>query len=413
MVTSERTATSGLSPASRDRLATIGVPILIAVVTFAVYRWSYQGEGKNFDYFVRMSDALRHGRTDFVDHPPWLNELIPYEGKWYCVFPPMPAIVLMPFVAIFGTDLSQPMMSMLIGSASAAIAYLVLIRLFRPAVALTSTILFALGTNIWFHTEVGSGWYFAQVCGVFFLWLMLLEAVTRKRPLVVALAVSAAILCRFPTVGAIAFALVFLWPELVERVGPTLRDVRPRLRPMTLFALGLLPAVLITAWYNTARFGDPTEFGYAMIPNVLDEPWYSHGISSVHYVPGHLKELFFALPATQDNFPYLVPKISEMAIWVTTPAVVLILLAPWRNRLTLAAGAAILVTLPLHLTHGSSGFSQFGNRFSLDFVPFLVILMALGMRDRVRWWAVGLVSLSVVANLWGVVMISRQGHSVF
>jgi hypothetical protein len=397
---------------SRPLIHPAVAPIAIAIVTFCVYRWSYQGEGAHFDYFVRLSDAFLHGRTDFVEHPPWLNELIPFEGKYYCVFPPMPAFLLMPFVKIFGSDLSQPTMSMLLGAASAALSYLVLSRWFAPALALTGTVLFAFGTNYWYHCEVGSGWYFAQICAVFFLWLALLELVTRKRPFLIGLAVAAAMLSRLPTTGALAFFVVMLWPDLVSGSGG-IRTWRLHVRPALELAGGVLPAALITAWYNQTRFGSPTQFGYSLIPGVLDEPWYRHGISSVHYVPGHLKELFWSFPAHQDSWPYLIPKISIMALWVTTPAVVLVLLAPWRNRLTWAAAAGVVCTLPFHLTHGENGFAQFGNRFSLDYVPFLVILMVLGMRERLRWWVIALVALSIVANIWGVVMLSRQGYSIF
>ena len=56
------------------------------------------------------------------------------------------------------------------------------------------------------------------------------------------------------------------------------------------------------------------------------------------------------------------------------------------------------------LMHFSQGWVQFGYRFSNDFAPFAVILVALGiarlgvgLRQPAAWWP-----LSVAINAWGV-----------
>ena len=57
------------------------------------------------------------------------------------------------------------------------------------------------------------------------------------------------------------------------------------------------------------------------------------------------------------------------------------------------------------MTHGTVGFTQFGYRFSLDFTPFLMLLVAKGMRENLGWLEKALIILSVLVNLWGVVSI--------
>ncbi len=54
---------------------------------------------------MRLADAFLHGHIYLTDHPSWLSELIPRDGVYYVPYPPMPAILLMPLVAIFGTEL--------------------------------------------------------------------------------------------------------------------------------------------------------------------------------------------------------------------------------------------------------------------------------------------------------------------
>ncbi len=53
--------------------------------------------------------------------------------------------------------------------------------------------------------------------------------------------------------------------------------------------------------------------------------------------------------------------------------------------------------------HFSQGWVQFGYRFSNDFAPFALVLVALAIAWRgVTKLTVGLVAASVLINLWGV-----------
>jgi hypothetical protein len=59
-----------------------------------------------------------------------------------------------------------------------------------------------------------------------------------------------------------------------------------------------------------------------------------------------------------------------------------------------------LVMIP-HVLHGTTGWGQFGYRFSMDYFPMLVVLTASGMGYRVgiRGWLV--IGLSVFIAMWG------------
>ncbi|MCU0483982.1 MAG: hypothetical protein MUC54_06915, partial [Chloroflexi bacterium] len=64
----------------------------------------------------------------------------------------------------------------------------------------------------------------------------------------------------------------------------------------------------------------------------------------------------------------------------------------------------------VNLAHFSQGWVQFGYRFSLDFAPFLLVLVALGCErllrpGRWRGWAVvavAAVAVSVAVQGWGI-----------
>ena len=132
------------------------------ILTFAIYLLSSHGEQAVFNYHTRLAQAFLEGRLDYGENITHF-EIAPFNGKFYTVFPPFPALLLMPFVAIFGINFYQPYLSIFLGSLSVAFAFLTLKDFFQKlSVALWGTTLYAFGTITWYHAEVGSGWYVAQ-----------------------------------------------------------------------------------------------------------------------------------------------------------------------------------------------------------------------------------------------------------
>ena len=95
-----------------------------------------------------------------------------------------------------------------------------------------------------------------------------------------------------------------------------------------------------------------------------------------------------------------------LGLFFTTPAFIYIFKGPW-DKLSKKAALAILCILPILITHGTVGFTQFGYRFSLDFTPFLLLLAAKGMRENLGWPEKALIILSLLINLWGVASITK------
>ena len=55
-----------------------------------------------WNHFTLQADAWRHGRLDLGGPPPSYtgnNDFSQYDGKWFVVFPPFPALLLFPLVA--------------------------------------------------------------------------------------------------------------------------------------------------------------------------------------------------------------------------------------------------------------------------------------------------------------------------
>ena len=152
----------------KKKLNGIFIYFLIFTITFLVY---FISSSKNtpYNYFVRLADAFLNHRLYLIDNPSWLSELIPIEGKYYVVYPPMPAVLLIPFVAIFGAGLSQTIFSIFLGSFNPIILYSIFKKLKIPSkTAFLTIIFFVFGTDYWFLSSVGSSWYLAHVVAIFF-----------------------------------------------------------------------------------------------------------------------------------------------------------------------------------------------------------------------------------------------------
>ncbi len=350
--------------------------VLIIALAFAIYLVTAEREPSAFDYFVRLADAFLQGRLYLTEAPSWLNELVPGGGGWYVVYPPVPALMLLPFVAVFGSEFPQQLASCLFAAVSVGLVWLLFGRFaldLRRRLVLT--LVFAFGTVLWYVAETGSAWYLGHVCAVLFSVAAVLLAIDRRWPLVVGLFLGLAAISRLP----VALACVGVW-MLVLGIGWPIRIPEDRvlaIRRTVLFGLGMAVPVGLYFAYNLARWGSLMDQGYTLIPGVLEDPIYiKHGIFAIEYIPRHIYAIFLQSWNYVDDPPFLQPNWYGLALFLTTPVLVWIVRARLQDPRVLASVVAIaLVSIPI-ITHGNVGLAQFGYRFSLDVQVFLFVILA-------------------------------------
>jgi hypothetical protein len=204
-----------MPPSLRKYRKTALICIVLFAVAFSVYWVTGEGHPNYYNYYIRLSDAFLHGRLYLLDNPSWLNELIPNPSGpgYYVVYPPLPAFLMTPIVALFGVGFNQPLISVFVGSLTVILAYFVAKdTLKKPdgtppknSSAIWFAALFGFGTIFWWLASNGSVWLIAQVFSMFFLLLALLEAFNKRRPLIMGLLVGASFWCRLPTILGILF----------------------------------------------------------------------------------------------------------------------------------------------------------------------------------------------------------------
>ena len=182
-----------------------------AIAVFALGAAVYSGTALLADlpatpapaYFDELADAFLHGRLD-LENPGVEIDLTSHQGRWYVPFPPLPALLLVPWVAGAGVDgVSTVALGVLLGAASCALVFALLDALRRHgylALARSDpawlTVLFALGSVNWYLAPAGTVWFLGQVSAVPGLAAAALLAATGRPPWAAGAALGAAMLAR-------------------------------------------------------------------------------------------------------------------------------------------------------------------------------------------------------------------------
>lgn len=372
--------------------------IAATVAVIAIY-WLTETRLVATNTFVRLADAFLHGRLHLLDNPTYLELVARPEGGSFVPFPPMPAIMLLPFVALFGSEFDQGIAAAIFGGANVYLLWHMLESIdvpLRPRRWLT--VAFAFGSVHWWAAGVGSLWLLAHVIAVLFLLVALILGVRQERPVLAGIALGCAAAARLP-VGLTLPLFVALYGDL--RFPPRRPD-RARLVAVGKLLAGLaIPAALVGA-YNLVRLGNPLDFGYDQIPGVGSEPWFESGLLSPSYIPRHLHTMFLRSFDFVEEFPWFRPNWNGTSLLLTTPILLWLVKARSRAPLIVYGWIAVAFGLLPNLMHGSWGFTQFGYRFILDVAPILWLMLGWVFAKGISKEARFAVAFGVLVNAYGI-----------
>ncbi|MGZ3632061.1 MAG: hypothetical protein ACXWQ6_06315 [Candidatus Limnocylindrales bacterium] len=387
-------------------------PVAVGVVAFLLYLPLASQIHRGRPDFFYLADAFLHGRT-WLDPAAWLGpqDIVPIGDHVYVPFGPFPALLFVPLVAVIGVGPLVPwefVVNAALAGGCVGLAWSLLARFDsgRLGDRLWLVALFGFSTSIWSITTAGGVWHTGQLVATGALLLALLEATGRRRGLLMGLLVGAALLCRAPIALAVPF---FVGVAVVGRTNGwpvRLRELRWRtaLRHATLVLLGVAPSVAFLAWYNGIRFGSPFESGYGLA--TLTEPVLiaarEQGLFALAHLPTNLRYLLLEVPTSAPAPLFLRPDGYGFSVLLQSPGLLLGLKARWRDPFVVGAGLTALLVLVPSLLYYGGGFYQFGFRYLLDAMPFILVLVASAARTPLTWpWKV-LIAVGVVVNAWGV-----------
>ena len=360
-------------------------PSIVAGLTaFAIVAILAHGRSSPYNNYVLLAQAMLHGHTA-INWPGNYIDALPYNGQYYVIEGPMPAVLLLPFVAIFGT-FNQTLLAMVLCAIATGAAFELGERfgVSRAANVWICAFLLA-GTDLLWCAMLGDVWFIAHVSAVCFTLLALVELAGARRGWLVGIWAGCALFSRFDLVLAVPVYAYLL------------RD-REQLRSL---ASVLVPIALLWIGYNLARWGTWYDIGYAM--------WYHQDQAGmptgspfrVQYFPYELWSFFVQAPQRIASYPWLVPSISGVALTWTSPALVFAFFARKPLRWVVPLWVAVLLCAAPNFAYYVNGFAQFGMRHALDFEPFLVALMLLAAQEKLPRWSMALIAYSIAVGLWG------------
>ena len=252
------------------RVPLVALALGFLIVTFVAYYYTTVGPTGADQYvylarsFLHGSVALQNGGGLILEPLNLPFELSVKEGKYYVVEPPMPAIILLPGVLLFGTALSQTLVSIVIGALNAPVVHGV-VRTLRGKLTtqLWLTGLFVFGTIYWYAVVNGGVWYFAHTSAVFFLFLAIFFTLVKKNPFLAGVCLGAAYMSRLVVILGVPFFLIMFMDQWLpeSRKGRLLLG-RIDFLPLLAFGAGLAPLMLLNFTYNYLRFDTPLDAAY-------------------------------------------------------------------------------------------------------------------------------------------------------
>ena len=484
----DRRVAQGRSPLASDAPTSLFVSIAIgsALVALALVVYTLSHPYRFYNHFEWQALAFLEGQTairfpvEATASSPgnaFFNDVLPVaptpDGvpRGVVPFPPLPAIVLVPFVAIWGVAADGQLIFAIIGAIDVGIAWWMLGRLpIRTWVRITATVFLGFGTVLWYAAQIGTTWYQAHVLAVGLALAAIGLALGGDRNAARSeddLADereleqkeleqreldqrSAGQPSRQPSgsggetsAGWPRFRLADLVPEPRQFVAGILFGLACTSRLTVAFAA---PFFLLVgpggSWKKrgwSAALGAGIPIGLLVVYNVVStghvfHPGYQYlyeleagfykalnynldwEIEDLRYLPQNVAIMFFNTPvwnptvvpsalglggplcvdpsAVRGLFnpacPIVLPRDTGMSILLTSPAYLLALPAiRWGfgiSRLVTGAGIAVVIVAVINLMHFSQGWVQFGYRFSLDFSPWAILLVAIGL-ERIATWA--------------------------
>jgi len=401
------TELDGKSPKRQKILA----GCLLLAVGF-VYYFSNPKPQNYYDYTFRVAHNILRGQIAFTEkQPSWLNEFVPFEGFYYSVFPLGSVLTMIPFAFFNLIGVITAMPAAFIAALSASIVGLFLLLIasrykYGDGKRLLMVLAILFGTWMWTNLVMGGAWQLALGFAMVGELGAIYFTVYNRKPLLAGFFFALGFGNRTEillTAPVFMFLLIRSGQpsavsgqleenesadyEVKSKKKAKTKDRKPKTEPLisigkpqiiTLAKFCVVPFMLgvSTLLYNYVRFHSFTDFGYARIPGVLNEPWYNHGIFSVWYIPRQAYEMLFKLWERKATFPYLVPNGFSASILWSSPFVLLAFRRGARDKiLKYAAWTAIIVLTFLLWMHGNSGGWQFGYRYWIVGLPWLFVIL--------------------------------------
>ena len=400
----------------RDTVRQFSIAAGLSLLAAVAFYFSTNATLRDLDYTSQIASALLRGHLGLREKPPdWLNEMIPHQDRYYSAFPLGAVLSMVPIALLQKTGVLHNFPGHALAALIAGCCVYFFFQLTKAFGAdysslegsrLVRRILLALfpifGTWTWCNLGFGGAWQIALGLALLGETAALYFTLVQPSPFVAGAFFALAFGNRTELLITLPLYLYFLRRRLNGGAvsWSRIRGIKRELwgnAPMAIRFLSV-PATLalLTAAYNFARFHSIFDFGYFHIPEVRQEPWYEHGLFSIHAIPWNIYTMLFQGFETISYFPYILPNGFGCSIFLASPF--LCLLFRPGGRYKVAAWVAIAFLTLVLWCHGNPGSWQFSYRYAMVLLPWIFLLLTGNAPAKIAVSEISLFAVSVAIN---------------
>lgn len=359
----------------------LDVFVLCLCVTAVLFiAWTFTGQwpwkSQPYNSYILQAQSWLSGRLDLGQNYSHL-EIAVFNGKYYISFPPFPSYVMLPFVLIGWTS-CDGMIAFATALAGAVYAYKILRHFNIESKRAVFFALFLTVASNWLLTaQVAWVWFIAQNMAFTLCLMAIYYALKGKAGLSLSFW-ACAVGCRpFQALYIPVLLYIIYKKHMEENPDDKLTDILKKKWKCLIvpFAIALSYMIL-----NYARFGNITEFGHNYLPEFMEA---QNGQFSFKYLAGNLPRLFKLPPVNKGVFEY--PQFNGMCLFFISPIFIAYVINIIRcgikkqtfdKTLIIVSAVIIIIELLCIASHKTMGGSQFGNRYTNDVLPLVLLSMA-------------------------------------
>lgn len=350
------------------------------------------------EQFVSLAFSFLQGKLYF---PSATFDAAIYRGHYYWPLGAFPAVLLMPFVYLFGGAMRQGYLLFFLN----ILNIFLMLRITKKLSAnLTNSLIISFAI-LFSSAYLGialtpSPWSLGQIVG-FTLTLLALEAYFFNRSwLIIGICIALAYATRISLIlTSVFFILNLLYSDFSAKI---------KTKKLALLIIPIIASIIVVGLYNYIRFNGFLETGYAK--QYLEGPVAANrdfGLWSPVHIPTNLYYMFLKMPdpifisGTQVmQFPYLSIDGLGLSIFLTSPVFIWVLFSNWeKQQVKFAAITCLIMLLALSGSFTSGGW-QYGYRYAIDFYPLLFVMLLNFFKNEVSYKFLVISVCSFIFNLY-------------
>lgn len=370
-------------------------------------QWFWKGQPYN-SYILQVQSWL-DGRLDLGQDYPYL-ELAIFDGKYFVSFPPFPSFVMLPFVAL-GWNTCDGMIAFAFSLAGGVYSYKIMREFsISELISLFFALFVTIGSN-WLMTAQNAWvWFIAQNMAFTLNMMAIYYALKNKAGLSLAFW-ACAVGCRPLTVIYLPVLMYLLYKaHTAQNPNDKVVDI---IKKRWLVAVPMLVIAVSYMALNYARFGNITEFGHNYLPEFTSV---KTGQFHVSYIKQNLPNLF-RLPSI-ENGRLEFPMANGWCMFIVSPIFISYIVYTIHSyikkdktdrNITQTVLVLTVFYLLLLTAHKTMGGAHFGNRYTTDTLPYVLLaIAAMYKKGKPVIFNYPLFVLGFLLNLYGTITYFMQ-----